>query len=308
MRRRISGFAFEPSWLADQVVILYLPWLMAALLTGYRALRRRWLEVGLLLGALVLLLLTYSRGGIINAVFAVMVVALVTGGRSLLRLGRWFVRPFGARAWAGIAGRVLLILVLIGVLFAISLWLGEYQYFANLWTYDFSKGIVDYIISNSAGPRLVNSVASFGVFTQAPWSGVGLGASGFYLFDAYPDWAMIEMPEISRLLSPDSNLFPNPKNLYLRLLAETGLPGFWLFITFLLSILGAVRGLLRQTTPFGRFAGTAGLFLWLTIAFRNGTQDSLTFPIMWVSFGMVVGLAALSAAKEQLTKPGTESD
>ncbi|PWH12395.1 MAG: hypothetical protein DDG60_13475, partial [Anaerolineae bacterium] len=31
--RRVSGFAFEPSWLAGQLAVLYLPWLVAQILT-----------------------------------------------------------------------------------------------------------------------------------------------------------------------------------------------------------------------------------------------------------------------------------
>jgi O-antigen ligase len=85
-------------------------------------------------------------------------------------------------------------------------------------------------------------------------------------------------------------LIPNIKNLYVRLLAETGLLGFWLWIAFLLSILGRVRQLL-QAAPgsAARFVGVAGLFIWLTAALRNVTQDSLTFPLMWVGFGIILG-------------------
>jgi O-antigen ligase len=95
---------------------------------------------------------------------------------------------------------------------------------------------------------------------------------------------------VARQLSPDSNLIPNIKSLYIRLLAETGLPGFWLFAAFLLSFAGMLRGLWRSGRPAARYVAAAGLFAWLALAVRNMTQDSFTFPIMWVILGMIAGL------------------
>ena len=56
---RISGMAYEPSWLAGQISTIYVPWLLAAVLTGIRVSRCKWLEPGLLGVALLLLLGTY---------------------------------------------------------------------------------------------------------------------------------------------------------------------------------------------------------------------------------------------------------
>ncbi len=135
------------------------------------------------------------------------------------------------------------------------------------------------------------------MFDVSPVTGVGLGGAGLYMFDYFPDWSLSGLPEMDRFLSPDSNLIPNIKNLYVRILAETGLVGFWLFIAFYSSILGSIWKLLRGKNAFPRFVGTAGLFIWITIALRNFTQDSLTFPVMWVSLGLVVGFAHRYNAK-----------
>ncbi|MGZ6315803.1 MAG: hypothetical protein ACXWNQ_00955, partial [Anaerolineales bacterium] len=53
---RISGLAYEPSWLAGQISTLYLPWLFAWLLTRQRITRFKWLEPVLLACAALLLL------------------------------------------------------------------------------------------------------------------------------------------------------------------------------------------------------------------------------------------------------------
>jgi len=54
--KRVSGFAYEPSWLAGQLATLYLPWLVASLIARYRLSRFKWLEVILFLGGLVTLI------------------------------------------------------------------------------------------------------------------------------------------------------------------------------------------------------------------------------------------------------------
>ena len=40
-RNRLAGFAYEPSWLGDQLVILYLPLLLTSVLLGYSAFTKR---------------------------------------------------------------------------------------------------------------------------------------------------------------------------------------------------------------------------------------------------------------------------
>ena len=102
---------------------------------------------------------------------------------------------------------------------------------------------------------------------------------------------MTTVPEIARQLSPENRLYPNPKNLYVRLFAETGLIGFFLFLAFQFYVLGDVLSLLRRRDTLERFAATAGVFAWLGIALYNFTQDSLTTPNIWLIPGILVGIA-----------------
>jgi len=138
--------------------------------------------------------------------------------------------------------------------------------------------------------RVAYAFAGYEVFEQFPLTGVGLGGSALYLYEQIPDWAR-NLQEVARQLSPDSSLIPNTKNLYVRLLAETGLPGFWFFITFMLSFLGIIRRQYLSDNATLKLVAVAGLFLWVGLAIRNLTQDSLTFPIMWVSLGIIAGLS-----------------
>ena len=130
--------------------------------------------------------------------------------------------------------------------------------------------------------------------------GVGLGASGFYIYDHLPDWALTTVPEIARQLSPENRLYPNPKNLYVRLLAETGLIGFFVFIAFLFSVLGDGLNVLGSKTTFGRTLGIAGIFSWFAIALYNITQDSFATPNIWINFGILVGMTAFTVESEKI--------
>ena len=93
-------------------------------------------------------------------------------------------------------------------------------------------------------------------------------------------------------------MYPNPKNLYVRLLAETGLIGFILYLAFQFYVLGETLDLLRRKVLWARFAAIAGVFAWFAISFYNFTQDSLTTPNIWVISGIMVGLSLKPTSKE----------
>lgn len=290
--RRVSGFAYEPAWLADQIVIFFLPWLFAALLANRPLLKNKWIEPALIALCLVVLIFTYSRGGLFTGLLCMGLVFLLFGRDLMRSIWIWMASPF--RRIKGmslaLAGRVGLLLALAAALVAAFSFLSRYQYFANIWDFGDEESAVDYLVDISAGQRLAYAIAGYEVFEDHALTGVGLGASGLYLFQHYPDWVQI-IPEAARQLSPDSNLIPNIKNLYVRLLAETGLPGFWLFLLFFLSFLANIRRMRTSASKTLHFVAIAGLFAWLAIAMRNLTQDSFTMPIMWVSLGMLAGLA-----------------
>jgi O-antigen ligase len=137
-----------------------------------------------------------------------------------------------------------------------------------------------------------------GAFRESPLTGVGLGGSGFYIYQNLPDWSLTTVPEIAKQLNPSSRLYPNPKNLYVRLLAETGLIGFVLYFAFQFNILGEMLALYKRQESWARFAMVAGIFAWLAIALYNLTQDSLTTPNLWIVPGILVGLAVHQSHKE----------
>lgn len=308
--KRVSGFAFEPSWLAGQIVTLYLPWLAAGLLVRFREslfpLARlfkkwkpagAWLEAILLLGALAALLMTYSRSGLAVAVIAAGITLLAAGAPVARIVFGWFragFRPDGlAGRWARLqaaSSRVVLILLALSIFVGAGFFLADKGYIAKFFTSE-KETFSDYVVSVYLGPRLAYAVSALEAFQQHPFTGVGLGASGFWIYRYMPDWVLSGVPEIAEQMSPDSGQYPNPKNLFVRLLAETGLAGFALFAAFYLAVLADVLDLLRHPLAAARWLGVAGLFAFTAILLQGGSQDSFAMPEMWINLGILVGAA-----------------
>lgn len=297
--RRFSGLAFEPSWLAGQITTLYMPWLVAALLTRYRIFRARWAELALFLVALFLLFFSFSRGGVIYFLVAAFVTAWVAGGDVLRRVREWFTSAFRKSDQTGrgraIAIRVTLIVILIALLSGSGYMMVRKKYFSKLFSGLGKDTLEQYIIYNYAGGRAAYVWATMGAYSLDPWTGVGLGASGLYMYDYLPDFSKTSLFEIARQLDPSSNAIPNPKSMYVRLVAETGVLGMALFLAFMLSMLGDMRALMRSSLP--RIFGLAGLFTWIAVFLYNSTQDSLATPNLWINLGILIGLARAFAKR-----------
>jgi O-antigen ligase len=295
---RISGLAYEPAWLAGQLATTFIPFLFAAILTNFRITRLKWLEPVLLALSLLVLLATYSRGGLLTTAAAAGLTFLLLGGEIIRSTWTWFVNGFRGRMF-DILFRVGMIVAVLGVFAGALLFLAQKNFFRRLWETN-AQTLSAYMVDINAGARGAYSAGALAAFEKYPWTGVGLGASGFYIYQNLPDWALTTVPEIARQLSPENRLYPNPKNLYARLLAETGLIGFFLFLAFQFYILGDMLNLLRHKERFAwaRFAAVAGVFAWLAITFYNFTQDSLTTPNIWLVPGILVGLSFTSSFKE----------
>ena len=295
---RVSGLAFEPAWLAGQLAAIFIPFLFASILTNYRLTRLKWLEPVLLALSLFVLLATFSRGGLLTVAAAAGFTFMFFGREIIHSVWAWFINGFRRGRLIDMLIRVGIVLAFAGAIAGALLFLSQKDLFNRLWTTD-ATTLSEYIVDISAGARGAYSIGAFAAYEQHPWTGVGLGASGFYIYQNLPDWSLTTVPEIARQLSPENRLYPNAKNMYVRLFAETGLIGFILYLAFQLQVLGDIFSLYLRKTPWTRFAAIAGVFAWLGITFYNFTQDSLTMPTTWLVSGIMVGLSATSIYKEQ---------
>lgn len=296
---RVSGLAYEPAWLAGQIATIYMPWLFAAVLTKTHITRFRWLEALLLGLSSLLLLMTYSRGGLVTAAGAVALTFLLTGGELMRSSWRWFRSGFqrGERllrhqVW-GISLRFGIVFLVLGVLASSFFILSQKGYISRLWNTQ-AESVTEFIIENSAGARAAYNWAGLKVYAENPWLGVGLGAAGFSMYKNLPDWAFTTVPEIARQLNPSNRLYPNPKNMYVRILAEAGLFGFSFYLAYMLGLLGDAIAFLRKP-GMSHFLGIAGLCSWLAIVLYNLTQDSFATPNIWVNLGILVGMTRIKS-------------
>jgi hypothetical protein len=286
---RISGMTYEPAWLAGQIVTIYLPWLFASLLTRFRVTRFKLLEITLLGFAILMLLATFSRGGLLIATVASILTFLIAGRDEVRAALKWFISGFQSRNQFFL--RLAVLALLFGGLVGAGLFLSQKGYITRLFSTQ-ADSFEDFIIKNSAGARVAYMFGALGAFDESPFTGVGLGASGLYIYGHLPDWSMTTVPEIARQLSPENHLYPTPKNMYARLLAETGLFGFILYLSFLFSVIGDSLIGMQSINPYMRYLGIAGLFSLIAIALYNNTQDSFTTPNIWLIPGVVAGIVS----------------
>lgn len=298
--RRISGLAFEPAWLAGQLATIYIPILFAAVLTNFRLTLNRWLEPALLTLSLLLLLATYSRGGLLVTLAATAITFLIFGRDILRSMWMWFISGFRSRI-LDVLIRLGMIAAILAVLAGSALFLSQRNIFRNLFTAN-TDSLSEYMIGINAGARGAYSTGAWAAYEKYPVSGAGFGASGLYIYQNLPDWSLTTVPEIARQQSTENRLYPNPKNMYIRLFAETGLIGFFLFLAFQFHLLGDMLSLSLHKQPWARFASIAGVFSWLGIAFYNFTQDSFATPNIWLIMGIMVGLSAHSLQKDPLVE------
>lgn len=300
---RISGMTYEPNWFGGQLSFVLIPWLLSSVLNNYTVFSWRWRKVTvewLLLGwSIVILVFTFSRAG-----FAILLSVLFLGVillripdqnlRTNLSNNRWIiVRRI-------IEGSLVFSLV-IGLIFITG---SNNSFFKRIWDYWSTKSVqsIDgYFKYLGFGARFTFGKAAFNVFEQHPIFGVGLGNYAFYFEEAMPAEAIAEIPEVLRLVTQNVTRYRlmTPKNLFLRILAETGLVGLGTFIPFLLALFGSVLYLYFSPHQHDKFWGTAGLCLLVAFSLSAMSFDSFAIPNMWVIFGLLTAATWSSEHENQ---------
>jgi hypothetical protein len=313
-RDRVSGMALEPSWFADQLAALWLPWVLAAFLTDYTAFRWRWKWITvekILLGWLgVVLLFTLSRSG-----FGVAAL-VITFGVLFLRRGasdketdplpgsgadriRSRIRDLPVWVRRGTVA-LLVLVVLVGMFVAVST---QSDYISRMWEYwtrRDTRNLQDYFNYIGFGPRFVYWRTAYRLFTRYPLFGVGLGNYTFYFVDFIPPVQLGYMPELLRRFVPGGRRVITSKNFLTHLLAETGFFGTAAFGVFFLVLLGGALYLWLSEEPDERYWGTASLLGLLAFLIDTFSYDSFAVPNPWVVFGLVTAAVSIFSRKNKI--------
>lgn len=289
-RQRFVGFTLEPSWLAHQLNLLYLPFWFAASLTGYSAFRFRlkFLTVERMLFSvgMLVLFLTLSRVGLAAFLITVAFALLVFLKRLVKKLAVNF--PREKQALITVISVIGIILLLTTASYGILRLLMKLDFrMAGLFTIDLNgrSDPVFYLAEKlSLAARFVYWDGGITVFNEHPLTGVGLGHAGYYLPNALNEYAY-RLVEVRDLLYR-SNTLLNIKSLWIRILAEGGIFSFsCFFIWYLRSLLGNMLSLdisdrLRSTSAW------MGCFTLLAFILEGFSLDTFALPYLWFSTGI----------------------
>ncbi|MGH9328797.1 MAG: O-antigen ligase family protein [Terriglobia bacterium] len=115
------------------------------------------------------------------------------------------------------------------------------------------------IPSFSTRQRLASAEAAFNIFSEYPFTGVGVGKSAFYMYHAFPVWALNQGDIASSSFgsySPDTAI---SFNLFVQMLAETGVVGTAIFLALLLSMMADCYGAMNSAKERWKRAAFAGI-------------------------------------------------
>ncbi len=312
---RIGGLTWEASWLADQFVMLYLPLWLAATFQGTSVFPKLWklsVENILLVVGIVLFYLTSPRIG--GAAFLLMVSYLFL--RVNVAVYRWIIRKVSG-IWQSMAHPRLLragigALVAIGFISVYALMtVGAFRILSQR---DWRLNLIsNFSLSSDEGQRLtkfnedslfyagyrfaflertVYWMDGWHIFNDFPMFGVGLGNAGYYFFPRIPSigWATVE---IRAVVYRNAGL-PNIKSMWYRLLAETGIVGFTIFIVWLLGLWLSARSSLNSRDGTMKTIALAGQLALIAFIFEGLSIDSFGFPYLFLIAGLIASTGWIS--------------
>ena len=293
-RQRVTGFTLEPSWLAHQLNLLYLPFWVASSLTMHSSHRFRLLGLSLenllLVGGVMSLGLTLSRVGFAAFFMALLVAVIYIHAKMVNLIRHWINRKFPERKpirtlWISSFFIAVYILLLISVVLIYS---RVDPRMANLLSFDFSgdNPLLSYFNELKFGDRVIYWLTGWNIFNDYPVLGVGLGNAGFFFTEKIPSfgWSLVEV----RALMYRSTLLLNTKNLWVRLLAETGIIGFSLFIGWLVSLIPELVKKFKSGNQTMKMLALMGFMALAAMLFEGFSIDSFAMPYWWISLGLAI--------------------
>ena len=305
-RTRVGGLTYEPSWLAHQLNVVYIPYWLAATVTGFSTTRkvlRLSLENVLLIGGIVIMYFTASRVG--QLAFLLMLAygiyrLNVRGIRWLVdRIRDRFQRNPATAGWSSEKRIRAFLVPMVGLIYALILValvlllprlnprFGDLLKYAdslsNLFEYAYQVGLAERVVYWSVG---------WSVFAHYPLLGVGLGNNGYFFKELLPSISF-RSNEVMTLLRIAGDL-PNIKSMWVRLLAESGLVGFSLFVVWQYVLLQGSGFLRTNGSLLLRTLGWMGAFAIAAFLAEGFSIDSFALPYLWISTGLLTAASALA--------------
>lgn len=305
--RRVNAFAYEPSWLAHQLNILYLPIWLGLVLKGrsvyrFRLLKKLSFEFFLLIGGIFSLFASLSRIGWLTAIALIGFLIVRKADELKMRL---FHKLFLLKTKEALLRKLLINsffwLVIVSIILCFSylvlklLTVVEPTRMANFFNLMQlrEQGILTWASRLELAERFIYWQTAFITFLSFPLLGVGLGNSGFYFLKNLPSFGYA-LPEILDYVLINTSV-ANPKNLWIRILAETGIVGFaCFFIWIYYHVKMAISLDAEPKKKLTSFVGLFGILFAISFVLEGFSIDSFGLPYYWIGFGLVMGAYRLS--------------
>lgn len=318
---RVSGFAYEPSWFVREFNLVLFPiWVAAIYLRKSLFKFRLWIfqvEDFLLLGGLIVFAFSSPRIGLVAFLASLAYLALLMFGRVLgwimTKIGQRRKTPIQHPGWVKFLLGALLITVLVvaaggalvGYVVAASGWDSRFELFlekdtvSDLELFPITEdSLIAFADKLQFSERLVYWFGGWHIFNDYPF-GVGLGNAGFYMIDRMNGQGMISI-EIRDLVYRAGYL-PNTKNMWVRLLSETGFLGFVVFAVWLIVLWRSTLQTRKSKSGVLQIVGLAGQLFLMAYLVEGLSIDSFAMPYQWLMAGLI-SAAGLLARKERTAK------
>ena len=317
---RVTGFAYEPSWFVRQFNLVLFPiWLAAVFQRESLFKLRLWIfqvEDLLLIAGLVVFGYSSPRIGLVALFASLAFLGLLVLQRIHQFFTRWvqarFKTPPNRLIWVRIIlAAVMLVIMLTLISGALSWYIG----FASQWDYRFallereSTSNVLELFSLSETEiiyrardlafyeRVIFWLGGWHIFNDYPF-GVGLGNAGFYFMDRMHG-AAFESYEMRNLIYR-ADYLANTKNLWTRLLSETGFIGLAAFLVWLYLLWRSAALVRKHGSKTLQWVGLSGQLFLLAYLVEGFSMDSFAMPYEWIMAGLISAAGVLVRQKLML--------
>jgi hypothetical protein len=317
---RVASLAYEPSWFAHQLNLLYLPLWLASTYLKKSVFKIRIFHLSveniLLVFGLVEFLLSRPRIGLAAFLLAAAFLFIKATINTVKRIRDYLIERYHIDEKSRTAGRILitllisflLIAVYVGIAFLIVYIGSKFDPRLALLFEPIPKAELEIIKAFNEGSllyigsrlkfleRVIYWLSGWHIFSEYPIFGIGLGNAGFFVQSHVPQtgWMTSELRNLVYRLG----YAVNTKSYWVRILAETGLVGFSLFITWLAGLWRSARFLLVNPTKTYRLIGLAGQLALVAFIFEGFSLDSFALPYLWIITGLV-SAARMTATNEK---------
>jgi hypothetical protein len=312
---RVNGLTYEASWFAHQMVMIYLPIWIAATYHKTSAFKFRLFHISaenvLLVFGVGVFFLSSPRIGLLSFLLIILYIFVKLNIAIYRRVVTYFSQRRGIGSdgtaslhtnWIKLLTSVSIFAVYALVLFGILHFViqRDWRLATLVSNPPTTKEIIGLLTLDENTllelshrfiflERMIYWMNGWNVFNQYPWLGVGLGNAGFFFPRLAPamGWASFEIRNVLFYLTQ----LPNVKSFWFRLLAETGIVGFSVFITWIYVLFQSARYSFHSQNLTVKTLAFAGQLSLLAFIGEGFSIDSFAMPYLWVFAGLIAAIA-----------------